>query len=150
MGTFDFEPGQPRRVLKKRRKKSLIVPASIAVGGAILVGVIAVVATSSGGIGSTGEQQAVRSYLKENLPDPTWEEVRWWPSVDLGNGDRALRLKYRAKSFLGKVLVDQVFVFRGGRVAEVVPWSLAAGINSPSNSANYYAVHFGHFYGSAE
>ena len=32
---------------------------------------------------STPEQQAVRAWLTENLDEPEWEEVRWWPARDM-------------------------------------------------------------------
>ena len=34
-------------------------------------------------LGSTPEQQAVRAWLRENLDNPEWEEVRWWPARDM-------------------------------------------------------------------
>ena len=28
------------------------------------------------------DRVAVRNFLKENLDNPEWEEVRWWPAVE--------------------------------------------------------------------
>jgi hypothetical protein len=61
--------------------------------------------------------QAVRSYLRENLDDPYFEEVRWWPARRSEDGVvQVCRLKYRTKSLFGiLVLRDDVFRLDNGK-----------------------------------
>lgn len=94
---------------------------------------------------SSPEQSAVRSYLKENLNDPNFEEVRWWPAADrytakelkeindeirqnnpraigndLQNNYRVIRVKFRSKNAFGATAIaDKVFEIDGGEVSPV-------------------------------
>lgn len=102
------------------------------------------VACSSSSTRPTGDpasgRNAVREWLTNNLDDPNFEEVQWWPSTSLkgaktwsGSDDwphttptlwksldaegTAIRLKYRTKNRLGaRELRDEVFWITDGMV----------------------------------
>ncbi len=94
-------------------------------------------------LGDISAKSAIRKYLKANLNDPDFEEIKWWPSDPLekslvytypDNDDNlrmwdnwwkpiikpgiSVRLKYRAKNPLGaRIIFDQVFLLdQDGRV----------------------------------
>lgn len=61
------------------------------------------------------DRQAVRAWLKENLGEPEWEEVRWWgPVPDQERGYNLMRLKYRAGPRGNRLNIDAVFAVKNG------------------------------------
>lgn len=87
---FDFYDPQPLGDYRRStwaRIKWPAFAASIVVAAAIVI--LVVVASIAKLVGFTTDRDlaAVRVYLKENLNDPTWEEVRWWPGR---NAEKAL------------------------------------------------------------
>lgn len=59
--------------------------------------------------------ELVRAWLKENLDDPHWEEVRWWHAREVRKS-KIGRLKYRTKNKNGATqLYDRLFVFLDGK-----------------------------------
>ena len=50
---------------------------------AVLAVALIPLASCGAGRRTDPELELVRAYLRENLDDPTWEEVRWWPARDL-------------------------------------------------------------------
>ena len=42
------------------------------------------------------EKRLIATWLRENLNDGKWEEVRWWPAVDVGPHLKAERIKLKA------------------------------------------------------
>ena len=131
---------------RRASRRKLILPAVLV--GLVVIGVVIVAAGIAGfGVPLVGspEQRAVRAWLKENLPDGEWEEVRWWPAKNLWTdkeareiyrkrvqdyaeypgiysdkpvfeNPRLIRLKYRYRNMLGGPgIADEVFEIVDGR-----------------------------------
>lgn len=63
--------------------------------------------------------QIVRAYLQENLDNPGWEEVRWWPARTSSFG-RLRRLKFRERIGESSYLMhDEIFVIEDGEVQQL-------------------------------
>lgn len=123
-GDFDFgELQSPQNQYSAKRfpSRKVVLVASLAVTVAVIV-VAAKLAwpTASKGLTTVRDNltvdhdmAAVRAYLRENLNDPHWEEVKWWPAR-IGNNyyknERVCRLKYRAKTGPFLRLHDQTFI----------------------------------------
>jgi hypothetical protein len=67
------------------------------------------------------DRLAVRAYLRNNLGEPKWEEVEWWPARRWkGDGNhRICRLKYRVMTPLGRIMRDDVFWCKGAKTSQM-------------------------------
>ncbi|MEX0717233.1 MAG: hypothetical protein WD066_11630 [Planctomycetaceae bacterium] len=116
------------------------------------------------GCGGSAEQEAVRTYLRENLDSGTVEEVRWWEPVPLAGSLRhqhhawtfrtadanwepvgletgkGVRLKYRAGNRAGGTdLEDATFFVANGQVFDVVA---SVDFRPPGQSMEQYIAEF--------
>ena len=73
------------------------------------------------------DRAAVRKYLRENLGNPEWEKIRWWPAVEAPKRSdvpirctRICMLKYRAEMpLLGKVVCTDMFGLADGKATKL-------------------------------
>lgn len=118
-------PLQMPVVARRRPAPRNQLPLIIGLGVTMLafLGALAVI----GGLAFTGSaakiglgdpnKEAVRQYLRENLPDPHWEEIQWVMGKHDPRGETMVGLKYRAKNGFGAKMVDvRVFYVQDGEV----------------------------------
>ena len=65
------------------------------------------------------DKAAVEEWLRMNLDDPNWTEVRWWPAKEIIKQQvgkipaRVCRLRFRSKNPLGAMMLwDEIFIIQ--------------------------------------
>jgi len=63
------------------------------------------------------DRELVRAWLRDNLPEPQWEEIEWKHEDFPKSGNRRVTLKWRGKNVAGANSVDrEIFLLEGDKI----------------------------------